>query len=136
FIVEKIAEHFEQVEDGETPSVFVITPFTAVRRELISLVNNRLGKKIPYIKKWSQTSIGTVHTFQGKEANVVYFVTGTDEATDGAVNWSCMKSNVINVAVTRAKKEFYVVGDLKRYKKKRYYETIVNKFEYYSKHIR
>lgn len=132
FIVEKIEEHFEKVENDETPSVFVITPFTAVRRELISLVNNRLGKKIPHIKKWSQTSIGTVHTFQGKEANVVYFVTGTDEATDGAANWSCMKPNLINVAVTRAKKEFYVVGDLKRFKKKRYYETIVNKFQYYS----
>lgn len=132
FIVEKIEEHFEQAENDEIPSVFVITPFTAVRRELISLVNNRLGKKIPHIKKWSQTYIGTVHTFQGKEANVVYFVTGTDETTDGAANWSCMKPNLINVAVTRAKKEFYVVGDLKRFKKKRYYETIVNKFEYYS----
>src|SRR5699024_10199767 len=132
FIVEKIEEQFEEVENGEMPSVFVITPFTAVRRELISLVNNRLGKKIPHVKKWSQTSIGTVHTFQGKEANVVYFVTGTDEATDGAANWSCMKPNLINVAVTRAKKKFYVVGDSNRFKKKRYYETIVNKFQYYS----
>lgn len=132
FIVGKIEEYFEKVENDETPSVFVITPFTAVRKELISLVNSRLGKKIPHIKKWSQTSIGTVHTFQGKEANVVYFVTGTDKSTDGAANWSCMKPNLINVAVTRAKKEFYVVGDLKRFKSKRNYETIVNKFQYYS----
>src|SRR5699024_2512506 len=94
FIVGKIEEYFEKVENDETPSVFVITPFTAVRKELISLVNSRLGKKIPHIKKWSQTSIGTVHTFQGKEANVVYFVTGTDKSTDGAANWSCMKPNL------------------------------------------
>ena len=123
-------EYFEQVENDETPNVFVITPLSAVRRELISLVNNQLGKKNPHIKKWSQTSVGTVYTFQGKDANVVYFVTGTDENTDGAANWSCMKPNLINVVVTRAKKVFYIVGDLKRFKKKRYYETIVNKFEY------
>src|SRR5699024_1210705 len=111
FIVGKIEEYFEKVENDETPSVFVITPFTVVRKELISLVNSRLGKKIPHIKKWSQTSIGTVHTFQGKEANVVYFVTGTDKSTDGAANWSCMKPNLINVAVTRAKK---TCGDMSR----------------------
>ena len=43
------------------------------------------------INKWIDKSIGTVHTFQGKEAQKVYFVVGTDNTQDGAVNWSCEK---------------------------------------------
>ncbi len=40
----------------------------------------------------------------------MYFVIGTDN-TQVAVNWSCEKPNLLNVAVTRAKKEFYVIGE-------------------------
>src|SRR5699024_12116950 len=87
---------FEEAKEGELSNIFVITPFTAVRSGLISTINRRLGKKHPEIKKWSNSSIGTVHTFQGKEAKTVYFVTGTDESTDGAANWSCMKPNILN----------------------------------------
>lgn len=65
-----------------------------------------------------------MHTFQGKEADIVYFVTGTDIETDVAANWSCLKPNLLNVAVIRAKKEFYVVGDLDRFRSKQYYDEI------------
>lgn len=133
FLVDKLDEAFEEAKEGELPSIFVITPFTAVRNGLISTINRSLGKKHPEIKKWANSSIGTVHTFQGKEADTVYFVTGTDEATDGAANWSCMKPNILNVAATRAKKNFYVIGDLERFKGKQYYDTIVKKFSEYKK---
>lgn len=55
----------------------------------------------------------------------VFFVTGTDQNTDGAANWSCSKPNLLNVAVTRAKDEFYIVGDYDRFKNKEYYAEIV-----------
>lgn len=126
FVLDKLKKHFSAAIEGELPNVFVITPFTAVRKQLISLVNRELKKEIPHISDWTSASIGTVHTFQGKEADIVYFVTGTDAETEGAANWSCMKPNLLNVAVTRAKKEFYVVGDLERYREKQYYDVIVN----------
>ncbi len=72
----------------------------------------------------TQRSIETNHTFQGKEADTVYFVVGTDQNSDGAANWSCSKPNLINVAVTRAKKEFYIVGDYDRLSKKQNYKSI------------
>lgn len=78
-------------------------------------------------------SVGIVHTFQGKEADIVYFVTGTDAQTDGAANWSCIKPNLLNVAATRAKKEFYVVGDLARFKTKQHYDVIQHTFEEFNK---
>lgn len=129
FIVQQIEQSFEAHEGEGEPSIFVITPFTAVKSELKHLLDYRLKRKFPNFEKWTTRSIGTVHTFQGKEADIVYFVTGTDIDTDGAANWSCMKPNLLNVAVTRAKKAFYVVGDVDRFKEKQYYNVIQSHFE-------
>ncbi|MFU1769797.1 DEAD/DEAH box helicase [Mammaliicoccus sciuri] len=117
------------VERGEyEPSVFVISPFTEVQSRIKSLTRSKLysiyNNDKEKIRKWVNKSIGTVHTFQGKEADKVYFVVGTDDTQNGAVNWSCEKPNLLNVAVTRAKKEFYIVGDQDRIKSRPYYSTI------------
>lgn len=137
FIAEKMINYFKRREDDKLPSVFVITPFTKVKSELRKLVKRRLKVEIKeeakIIDEWVDRSIGTVHTFQGKEADIVYLVTGTDESTDAAANWSCAKANLLNVATTRAKKEFYLVGDYERFKEKPYYNIIVEKFEQFEK---
>ncbi|QUC04651.1 DUF5710 domain-containing protein [Atopobium sp. oral taxon 416] len=43
---------------------------------------------------------------------------GADEKSKGAANWAMGSSNpnIMNVAATRAKKQFYVIGDLKLYR--------------------
>ena len=133
FIVKEIERYFIELKEGATPSIFVITPFTAVKSELIRLINKKLGGKIEGIRKWANSSIGTVHTFQGKEADIVYFVTGTDVSTESAANWSCMKPNLLNVAVTRAKDSFFVVGDLSRFKTKQYYNVITQKIDFFQR---
>ncbi|MED5224298.1 ATP-binding protein [Bacillus safensis] len=112
---------------SELPNIYVISPFTAVKNGLKKNIRSYLKKKgLPKqkVEGWIKNSVGTVHTFQGKEAEIVYFVVGTDENSDGAANWSCSKPNLINVAVTRAKKEFYIVGDYQRISKKQYYQVI------------
>jgi hypothetical protein len=111
------------------PNVFIISPFTEVKKEIKKAAEQELKvfeNDDFNISDWIDNSIGTVHTFQGKEADKVYFVTGTDETQDGAIKWSCQKPNLINVAVTRAKKEFIIVGDEERIKKFDYYKTIEN----------
>lgn len=124
-----VNDWYESIKDGEIePSSIVISPFAAVQQQIKTLVKSQLSTKInvdrEIINKWLNKSIGTVHTFQGKEAQKVYFVVGTDNTQDGAVNWSCEKPNLLNVAVTRAKKEFYVIGDLQRIQSKPFYEII------------
>lgn len=119
----------ESIKYGDIePSSIVISPFAAVQKQIKTLVKSQLSTKInvdrEIINKWINKSIGTVHTFQGKEAQKVYFVVGTDNTQDGAVNWSCEKPNLLNVAVTRAKKEFYVIGDVQRIQSKPFYEII------------
>lgn len=136
------------------PNVYIITPFTEVKAKIKELLKKELlrdedikevlkrkinkkdeketTKEIKnIIENWIELSVGTVHTFQGKEADIVYFVCGGDESTKrkGAIDWSCSKPNLLNVAVTRAKKEFYIIGDKDLISPKQYYNIIVQKIK-------
>ncbi|WLR41836.1 ATP-binding protein [Bacillus carboniphilus] len=129
-VAEKITYQWKL--QSKPPSLYVITPFTAVKEGLRKIVKSHLvseGVLDKTAQSWVNKNIGTVHTFQGKEADIVYFVVGTDENKDSAADWSCSKPNLINVAVTRAKKEFYIVGDYDRLSKKEYYQTIAEHVE-------
>lgn len=102
------------------PLVFIITPFREVKSGLVRLLGDphAWAAKLPaHIKvpanlaTWVRTCIGTVHTFQGKEADIVFFVLGCDSSRMGAIDWASASPNLLNVAVTRAKKHLYIVGD-------------------------
>lgn len=80
--------------------IYVISPFTTVIRRIEALLNE---------KKVERIECGTVHRFQGKEAEEVFFVLGCSRKNKGAVDW--VNSNIVNVAATRAKYRLYVVGD-------------------------
>lgn len=106
------------------PSLFVISPFKTVadsfRKDLKKWVRTdpvlrdwreHLGDKF---EEYLQSSIGTVHTFQGKEADEVIFMLGCDSRSAGAVRW--VGSNIVNVAASRAKKRLYAIGDIEVWK--------------------
>lgn len=102
--------------------IFVISPFRAVISGIYSRLPKELGGNL-ISREWLDEHVGTVHRFQGKEADIVFLVIGTDQATDGGANWAFSKPNLLNVAVTRAKKEFYLIGDYQRLKNKQYVEV-------------
>ncbi|QKS72693.1 ATP-binding protein [Paenalkalicoccus suaedae] len=142
YVAQKIVEAFTEAgapvcKEDKFPNIYVISPFTAVKFETIKIVKARLKELFKdseenmkkSIEFWIAKSVGTVHTFQGKEADIVYFITGTDENTDGAANWSCSSVNILNVAVTRAKKEFHLVGDYERFENKEFYRVIAEHAE-------
>ncbi|MCO7124604.1 AAA domain-containing protein [Sporolactobacillus shoreicorticis] len=92
--------------------IYVISPFRHVAYKLAQALDEIHFTKR---KKGKLTNIGTVHTFQGKEAKIVYFVLGADTDSKGAAKWAVSDPNMMNVAATRAKEEFYVIGDKKLY---------------------
>jgi hypothetical protein len=86
-------------EDGvEACDISVITPFKAVLENLKRMLR---GKMVS----------GTIHTMQGKEASVVIMVLGGNTEGSGARDWAVSEPNLLNVAATRAKRRFYVIGD-------------------------
>lgn len=103
--------------ESKLPDLFVITPFTAVKRNSIELLRQHylhftkgVISKSMFIR-WLYRSVGTVHTFQGKEANVVVLCLGADFTKKSAAQWATTEPNLLNVAVSRAKHRLFVVGD-------------------------
>lgn len=100
-------------EDPELANkIYVITPFKNVANQLIKLLDKI---NFPIREEGKVINIGTVHTFQGKEAKIVYLVLGADAESKGAASWAVSEPNIMNVAATRAKEEFYIIGDKKLY---------------------
>lgn len=113
---------------SDAPSLFIITPFTTVKSGMIKYLEGLLkaggasilNEKRSSVKGWMYKNIGTVHTFQGKEANEVIFLLGCDTSKEaaGAIRW--VNANIVNVAVTRAKYRLYVIGDENAWKESVY----------------
>jgi superfamily I DNA and/or RNA helicase len=98
------------------PDIYIITPFTSVKRSLHQKLSPLLQRLLPdiddgVIRDWVKESCGTIHAFQGKETSEVLLVLGCDEQKGkGAALWVGQKPNIINVAISRAKYRIGIIG--------------------------
>jgi len=96
-----------------TGKIYVISPFVSVagicREEF----------------KW--VSCGTIHTFQGKEAEVVFLILGTLPESVHARSWVAQSPNMLNVAITRAKERLYVIGNRQVWSRHRYFDHLAER---------
>lgn len=118
FVVDTIQNKYPNNKN----KIYVISPFTTVIRRIESLLNEKGIKGI---------ECGTVHRFQGKEAEEVFFVLGCSNKTKRAVDW--VNSNIVNVAVTRAKYRLYIVGDFLLWKQNLNLKLAQSKMDLYTK---
>jgi hypothetical protein len=105
----------ELLQTGYKDEIYVISPFKSIAN--FCEQEFRSQKKI---------SCGTIHKFQGKEADIVFLVLGSDPKSQGARNWASQKPNMLNVALTRAKKRFYVIGNRKFWASCDYFREMAN----------
>lgn len=111
--------------------VFIITPFRTVAESMRKFVVGYFsakGNDKEVLKKWTKKCVGTVHTFQGKDANEVIFVLGCSDKSVGAMNWVVKKANILNVACTRAKYRIAFIGNLNDWKNRRYFREFIPQF--------
>lgn len=118
--------------DKKLPDLFIITPFRVIKKYIKELLHNQdnwVSELDPTLaiptkqelRQWLYKHVGTVHTFQGKEADKVIFILGADNNQKGAINWACSKPNLLNVALTRARNRVYIIGDWNLWANKRYF---------------
>lgn len=98
--------------------VFVITPFRDVASRIA-----RHRKAFPGIHA------GTVHTAQGREADIVVLILGGSSDYPGARAWAAVKPNLLNVAVSRARRRLYVIGDRAAWSALPHFRTLADAIE-------
>jgi hypothetical protein len=100
------AKKIKKPSENVSQPIGIITPFTAQRRLLSKLVSDM------ELDQW--VAAGTVHTFQGNQADLIIFDSVLDEPYYSARLITPKDSKDVlrelNVAVTRAKNKFIFVG--------------------------
>ena len=108
--------------------IFIIIPFRTVaesmRKFIISYFSAK-GYDKEILSQWTKNCVGTVHTFQGKDANEVLLVLGCSNKSAGAMNWVVKKANILNVACTRAKYRIAFSGNINDWKNRRYFREFI-----------
>jgi hypothetical protein len=98
----------------QQPDVYVITPFRLVAqgmRRRLEAETTLFRRFEVEAREWLRDRVGTIHTFQGKEAEAVIAVLGAPmSAQQGARRWAASTPNILNVMVSRARSSLYVVG--------------------------
>jgi len=102
--------------NNQLPNIYIITPFKTVaqtNKEFLKkeFAKMHLNNSKEEIKLWLDNNCGTIHTFQGKEADEVIITLGCDKKNKKAVTWASKKPNILNVAVSRAKYRITIIGD-------------------------
>jgi hypothetical protein len=98
------------------PNIFIITPFRIVAQELRRQLEGEtalFSDLHVHVREWTRDRVGTIHTVQGREADTVIVVLGAPNASqNGARSWAAGTPNILNVAVSRAQQNLYVIGSL------------------------
>ncbi len=105
-------------------NVFMISPFRQVVMQL-KTIGLRYGLDV-------KNHVGTIHTTQGKESDVVFLVLGGNPSNPGAKDWAAEKPNLLNVAVSRAKRRLYIIGDKAEWRKRPYFSTATRLLDQHS----
>jgi hypothetical protein len=100
-------------------SVFVISPFRKVAWHCRTLLRSM---QIPE----ERVRCGTIHTFQGREADIVFIVLGSapGQAGWGSRQWASRTPNILNVALTRARAAVYVIGNVRDWRRHPFFDVL------------
>ncbi|QJE74330.1 ATP-binding domain-containing protein [Aerophototrophica crusticola] len=107
------------IRDDGKANVYVISPFRRVADEMRKLIAGAFNWQV------ARQICGTVHTFQGKEADAVVLLLGGNPSRPGAITtYAGRRPNILNVAVTRAKQRLYVIGNHGHWARHQFYSEL------------
>lgn len=116
------------------PSLYIITPFKNVSQSMKAQLKsnkklwcNNTNAYYKDIELWVKNSVGTIHTFQGKQAEAVILLLGGNPKQQGAIIQMSKLPNVLNVAITRAKNLVLIIGNRNLWSKQAYFQNLSQK---------
>jgi superfamily I DNA and/or RNA helicase len=74
-----------------------------------------------------EITAGTIHTAQGREADIVVIVLGGDPRRTGDKAWAAEKPNLLNVAVSRSRRRLYVIGNHDVWSPHKHFKTLAER---------
>lgn len=98
----------------KVPDCYILSPFREVANRLRGrlVAERQLLSRLGVGDRWVADRTGTVHVAQGREASAIFLVLGAPgEDQNGARYWASNAPNVMNVAVSRARDDLYVIGN-------------------------
>jgi hypothetical protein len=101
--------------DYDMSQVMVIGPFRDVARG-----STRIFRQFPGVRG------GTIHTAQGKESDVVVLILGSDPGSPRARQWAASAPNLLNVAISRARRRLYVIGNRDAWQAQPYFADLAH----------
>jgi superfamily I DNA and/or RNA helicase len=113
--VDRILAHLASI-GFDFSQVMAIGPFRDVARQLAERARRHRGLRA-----------GTIHTAQGPEADIVILILGSDPAREGARARAASNPNLLNVAVSRARRRRYVIGDREAWIRQRYFDLLAER---------
>lgn len=102
-------------------SIFIITPFKRVQFAIEHLLRRmELDQRI---------ACGTIHSFQGREADMVLLVLGSAPGAAGRAtrDWAAERPNILNVALTRAKSRIHILGSVADWSSHSYFDILARR---------
>lgn len=107
------------VEEGVAAGeIRVVSPFRDVARGAREVAREVLGAE------FARHQVGTVHAMHGNSAEVVVLILGTSPAAGGSRRWAAATPNVLNAAVSRARRRVYVIGNYRLWSSQRYFDAL------------
>lgn len=129
-LAELHANHYFIPDDAK---VIVVTPFAQIRTQARKRAQSALGKEHAH-----KVQIGTIHQFQGREADIVFLVLGTQPGRRGqhSRDWAASSANMLNVAISRARKRLYIIGNHQDWRSVPHFSEVANLFSKYRSVVR
>ncbi|KNB54163.1 hypothetical protein AC230_01300 [Streptomyces caatingaensis] len=103
--------------------LYVISPFKDVAVHAANSLRGLVARE----------RVGTVHTAQGKEADVVIIVLGTHPDATGSRRWAATKPNLLNVAVSRARRRLIVIGNHESWYGQRHFSVLARRLQRFAR---